>query len=71
MNIAMVLEMAADALGDRIAFGGLDDGITYAQLRRAARAVAQRVEEDHGGATTVAVIDPLSPVVPATLFGAA
>ena len=57
MNIAMVLEMAADALGDRVAFGSRDDGLTYAELRRAARAVAQRIDEDHGGATTVAVID--------------
>src|SRR4051794_35119043 len=67
----MVLEMAADAVGDRVAFGGRDDGLTYAGLRRAARGVAQRIGEDHRGATTVAVIDALSPVVPAALFGAA
>jgi len=71
VNVAMVLEMAADALGDRVAFGGLDDGLTYAELRRAARAVAQRIDEDHGKATTVAVIDALAPIVPAALFGAA
>ena len=37
MNVAMILEMAADALGDRVAFGDLDDGLTYdaaAHLRR-------------------------------------
>ncbi len=71
MNIALVLEMAADALGDRVAFGSRDDGLTYSELRRAARGVARRIDEDHGGATTVAVIDALSPIVPAALFGAA
>ena len=29
MNIAMILEMAADALGDRLAFGTRADGLTY------------------------------------------
>ena len=46
VNIAMVLELAADALGDRVAFGDLDDGMTYEQLRAAARAVAVRIEAD-------------------------
>lgn len=67
----MVLEMAADALGDRVAIGNLGDGLTYAELRRAARAVAQRIDEDHGNVTTVAVIEPLAPLIPAVLFGAA
>jgi len=67
----MILEMAADALGDRVAIGTRDDGFTYAELRRAARGVAQRVEEDHGKVTTVAVMEALSPIVPAVLFGAA
>ena len=43
----MILEMAADALGDRVAFGNLDDGLTFDQLRTAARAVADRVDADH------------------------
>src|SRR5262245_21138663 len=66
----MVLEMAADAMGDRIAIGNLDDGLRYADLRRAARAVAQRIEQS-GGATTLALMEPLAPIVPAALFGAA
>src|SRR4051794_30548935 len=67
----MVLELAADALGDRVAFGTRSAGLTYADLRRAARAVAQRVGEDHHHATTVAVMEPLAPIVPAAMFGAA
>ena len=44
MNIAMILEMAADALGDRLAFGTRAEGLTYDELRNTARAVAERVE---------------------------
>ena len=36
MNIAMILEMAADALGDRLAYGTKADGLSYAALRSAA-----------------------------------
>ncbi|HEX5586437.1 MAG TPA: class I adenylate-forming enzyme family protein [Acidimicrobiia bacterium] len=71
MNVAMILEMAADALGDRVAFGNLDDGLTYGELRDAAKAVARRVAGDHEHVTSVALMEPLSALVPATLFGAA
>ena len=68
----MILEMAADALGDRVAFGNLDDGLTYEQLRAAARAVARRGSTaDRVPVTSVALMEPLSPIVPAALFGAA
>ena len=33
MNLMMLLEMAAEGLGDRVAVGSLDDGLTYRQLR--------------------------------------
>ena len=69
MNIAMILEMAADALGDRIAFGGHTDGVSYATLRQAARGVADRAEAS--GAGHLALIEPGGVIVPATLFGAA
>jgi acyl-CoA synthetase (AMP-forming)/AMP-acid ligase II len=69
VNIAMLLEMAADAFGDRIAVGSLEDGVSYEGLRRAARAIADRV--DDSGAEHLALIEPNSPVVPATLYGAA
>jgi acyl-CoA synthetase (AMP-forming)/AMP-acid ligase II len=65
----MILEMAADALGDRIAFGTRADGLSYEALRAAARAVADRV--DGSGAERLALIEPNGPIVPATLFGAA
>ena len=35
-------------LGDRLAVGTRADGLTYDQLRRAARAIAVRVGEEHG-----------------------
>ena len=40
MNIAMILEMAADALGDRLAYGTRADGLSYEGLRQAARAAS-------------------------------
>lgn len=65
----MLLDMAADAFGDRVAIGSLDSGLGYDQLRRCARAIADRVADS--GARHVALIEPNSPLVPATLFGAA
>ena len=44
MNIAMLLEMAADGLGDRLALGTLKEGRTFAKLlddSRRAAAVAR------------------------------
>src|SRR4029077_6402976 len=68
MNIAMLLEMSADANGDRTAFGSRDDGITYSALRGIAMGVAGHVEQ--AGASTVALLHETSPLVPAALFGA-
>ncbi len=65
----MLLEMAADAFGDRVAVGNAEDGLTYEELRRSARAVADRV--DDSGAKHLALIEPNGPIVPAALFGAA
>jgi len=50
MNIAMVIEMAADGMGDRRAIGSL----TYEQVRAEARAVAKRLAADAPEATTLA-----------------
>jgi acyl-CoA synthetase (AMP-forming)/AMP-acid ligase II len=69
VNLAMILEMAADAFGERTAIGSIDDGLSYGQLRQAARAIADRVEDS--GATHLALIEPNGPIVPAALFGAA
>jgi len=46
MNIAILLEMAADAFGERIAVTCADRSVSYAQLRAAAQAAAQHL---HGG----------------------
>ena len=55
MNIAMILEMAADALGDRLAFGSRDDGLTYERAaqrrprrRRPGRRHGRRAPRAHG-----------------------
>lgn len=69
MNIAMILEMAADALGDRLAYGTRADGLSYADLRAAARTIADRV--DGTGAERLALLESNAPIVPATLYGAA
>ena len=69
MNIATLLEMAADAFGDRVAIGSRDDGLSFEGLRRAARAIADRVVDS--GALHLALIEPNAPIVPASLFGAA
>src|SRR5438552_5381539 len=66
MNIAMVLEMAADGLGDRRAIGAL----TYTQVRAAARGVAARLEREGGEATTLATLLPNGDHLPVALFGA-
>ncbi|HZP29717.1 MAG TPA: fatty acid--CoA ligase family protein [Acidimicrobiia bacterium] len=69
MNLAMLLDMAADGLGDRVAIGSRDGGITYEGLRRAASAAAARL--DGTGATSLVLTLPNGPVLPVALFGAA
>src|SRR4051794_41484989 len=66
MNVAMVLEMAADGLGDRRAVGDL----TFADVRAAARAVAARVRSTDPPLTTLASLLPNGDHLPAALFGA-
>jgi acyl-CoA synthetase (AMP-forming)/AMP-acid ligase II len=65
----MVLDMAADGLGDRVAIGSLGDGLSFDALRRAASRVPGRLAAS--GASTVALIDHTGPIVPVALFGAA
>jgi acyl-CoA synthetase (AMP-forming)/AMP-acid ligase II len=68
VNLALVLEMAADGLGGRVAFGSRGDSLTYATLRDRATGVAAALEhEPH----TVALLAETSPLVPVALFGAA
>ncbi len=65
----MLLEMAADGLGDRIAIGSRAGGLSYEALRRAASGVAERLEGT--GATSLVLTLPNGPVLPVALFGAA
>jgi acyl-CoA synthetase (AMP-forming)/AMP-acid ligase II len=64
----MVLEMAADGFGDRVAVGAGEDELTFSDLRRHAAAIAARL---HASRPTVALLAETSPLVPVALFGAA
>ena len=64
----MLLEMAADGLGDRVALGRRADGVTLAELGRRARRAATRLAA--GAGDHVVLIDENSPAVPIGLFGA-
>jgi long-chain acyl-CoA synthetase len=69
MNVMMLLEMAADGLGDRVAVGPLHDGLTYRQLFAQAGEAAARFRAAAGD--KVVLCDESSPAVPIALFGAA
>ncbi len=65
----MILEMAADSLGDRVALGSLDAGLTFAALGRRARRAGTLLAAAPGD--HVVLLDENSPAVPIALFGAA
>ena len=69
MHLDLILSMAADVHGDRVAVGSVDDGLTVQDLslraRRLGAALAGRPVEHVG------LIDLNSDAVPLTLFGAA
>ena len=58
MNIAMILEMAADALGDRVAFGSRDDGLTF-ERAPPGRARRRRPGRRTRARDAVALMEPL------------
>ena len=68
MNVALLLEMAADGFGERVAIGSRTDGLTFAALRDHATGVAAHLGSD---TRTVALLGATSPLVPVALFGAA
>jgi acyl-CoA synthetase (AMP-forming)/AMP-acid ligase II len=68
VNLALLLEMAADGLGERVAIGSRADGVTYTALRDRATGIATALEDQPH---TVALLAETSPLVPAALFGAA
>jgi acyl-CoA synthetase (AMP-forming)/AMP-acid ligase II len=74
VNITMLLEMAADGFGDRIAVGPATDvdgqALTYTALRTAAMAGARELTR-HGGRATLAYLGTCGPAVPVAVFAAA
>ncbi len=69
MNLALLLDLVADTLGDRVALSEPGADMTYAQLRDRARAAADALLADGSG--TLAFADVTTGAVPTALFGAA
>lgn len=69
MHVGMILEMAADSLGDRVAFGSRDGGLTFAELGHRARRAGTWLACVPGA--NVVLVDENSLAVPLALFGAA
>ena len=65
----MLLEMAADGMGDRIAVGRADGGRTYAALLDDARRLATLLQGS--GVERLVLVDVNSDLLPTLLFGAA
>jgi len=68
MNISMLLEIAAEGGGARVAVGGRADGITYEDLLTRSRRVAGWLGAQRG--QHVVLCDVNSPAVPLALYGA-
>lgn len=69
MNVAMLLEMAAEAFGDRVAVTADQTNYTYRELWDAVQAAARRFTAS--GCACVALLDTNSVAVPIAIFGAA
>lgn len=69
MHVAMLLEMAAEGLGERVALGPLAGGLTFARLLEASRRAAAAIAATD--AKTVAYVGLNSAAFPVALFGAA
>lgn len=67
MNLMMLLEMAAGAYGDRIAFQNGDDRLSYQQLFEAAGALAGSLSD--GRTQHLAMLDESSLALPVAVFG--
>ncbi len=68
MNLMMILEMAAGAMGDRVAFQNGADRLTYQQLFDAAGALAAAL--DDGRTKHLAMLDVSTLALPIGVFGA-
>jgi fatty-acyl-CoA synthase len=69
VHVGMVLEMAADGLGDRVAFGSLDGGLSFTELGSRSRRAGTLFRGMHGD--NVILVDENSLAVPIGLFGSA
>ncbi len=70
MNLMMLLEMAANGFGDRVAVGSRHgDGLTYQDLYQHAGRAAATIRE--GSPSTVTMVDEASPALPVSLFACA
>jgi acyl-CoA synthetase (AMP-forming)/AMP-acid ligase II len=69
VNIAMLLEMAADGMGDRAAVGPRGGGLGYVELLERSRRIAALVEA--AAVDRVGLVDVNSEAVPALLFASA
>lgn len=69
MHLGMLLQMAADGMGERVALGSRAGGITMTELSERARRAATELARRDG--ERVALVDLNSDAVPVALFGAA
>jgi fatty-acyl-CoA synthase len=69
MHLSMLLDMAADGFGDRVAVGSKEGGLTYAGLREQAQRAAAWVAAR--GVERVGLVDVNSEAVPILLYGSA
>lgn len=69
MNTLMLLQMAAEAMGDRVAITNKDKSLSYQQLYNSALAAAKVITDSN--CEYVAVLDISSFAVPIAMFGAA
>jgi acyl-CoA synthetase (AMP-forming)/AMP-acid ligase II len=69
MNVAMLLDMAADGFGDRVVVGRREDGLTARQLRAMAAGGARTIRENAAGAVLYLAVN--GPAFPVALFAAA
>lgn len=69
MNISTILDMAAEAFGDRTAVVSGPQRLSYAELRDRAHSAARALHAS--GAKYLALLDVNSPAAPVAIFGAA
>lgn len=69
MNVAMLLDMAADGFGDRVVIGRTEDGLTPARLRELSVGGARAVRK--AGADALVYLAVNGPAFPVALFAAA